>query len=136
MLIELSIEYTLEIDSFDTPNEVTGIKGSANLILNLIFLNPGTYPTAPEMGVGLQAYRFDMIDDEMVRRLETKIKDQIQVYLPELASVDIKLTKPKDDTLLLAIAIDNEVILANINTVNEQLQVQLAEYDMFRKNKE
>lgn len=132
----MSTEYTLEIDNFDTPNEVTGIKGSAYLILNLVFLNPGTYHTAPKMGVGLQAYRFEMIDDHKVRQIETKIRDQIQTYLPELSSVDITLTKPSEDTLLLAIAIDNEVIIANINTINDRLQVELAEYDMFRKIKD
>ena len=56
-------ELGLSTNVFNKATEYQGKTAWFQLILNLIFLRPGTYPSIPNMGVGLQDYEYEYIDD-------------------------------------------------------------------------
>ena len=76
-------ELQLSINSFDNPTELSDLKAWSQLILELIFLEPGTFPSYPEMGVGIENYDFDFID-EAVTDLTSKITEQQTKYLKDV----------------------------------------------------
>ena len=77
------LELLLSINSFDNPTQLSEIKAWAQLMTNLIFLEPGTYPSMPEMGVGIESYQYDFMD-EALEELNAKIITQQQAYLPDI----------------------------------------------------
>ena len=85
-------ETSLQINSFDKPNELTGVAAWSQLMLNLIFLKPGTYPSLPEMGVGIEDYQYDFFE-EAVEALSAAITEQQKVFLPDVPLTGIKISK-------------------------------------------
>ena len=86
------IETSLQINSFDKPDELTGVKAWSQLMLNLIFLKPGTYPTQPEMGVGIENFQYEFLE-EAVAELSAKITEQHQTYLPDVPLSGLQISK-------------------------------------------
>ena len=85
------VELGLGTNVFNKPVEYKGYKAWCQLILNLIFLRPGTYPSIPTMGVGIQDYDYEYLDD-VKDSVKANIESQIKTYLPDvpLNSVEVK----------------------------------------------
>lgn len=96
------IETSLEINSFDKPAELSNVSAWSQLMLNLIFLKPGTYPSIPEMGVGIENYQYDFLEDA-ISELSSKIVDQQQRFLPDvpLSGVQISKIEQKGQPILI-----------------------------------
>lgn len=86
-------ELVLGTNVFSKPTELVGPKAWSQLILNLLFLRPGTYPSQPMMGVGIQDYEYEFLDDA-ISRLNSSINEQIRMYLPDipLEGIEVKAT--------------------------------------------
>lgn len=97
-------ELGLSTNVFNKQTEYQGKTAWFQLILNLIFLRPGTYPSIPNMGVGIQDYEYEYIDD-VKDNIRTKIEEQINLFLPDvpLASVDVNSVNYEGKTILLII---------------------------------
>lgn len=81
-------ELLLEINSFNKPAEVQGKNAWTRLIKNLLFLEPGTYPSMPEMGLNIQSYDYEYMDDT-IKSLPEKIRKQVNTYLPDIPLDDV-----------------------------------------------
>lgn len=82
-------EYNLSLNEFNRPQVDTGVKAVIDKIIMLIMMKPGTYPTRPNMGVGLvENYRYTFMDD--LGRLKDEVNTQKNIYLPEFRSVDVE----------------------------------------------
>lgn len=98
-------ECVLGINSFDKPTELIGKNAWVQLVINLLFLKKGTYPSIPEMGIGIQYYEYEFID-EVKEKLEAEIKEQIRKYLPDIPIDSVILsTTESAGTFILIIAI-------------------------------
>lgn len=95
-------EVVLGINSFDKPEELTDVKAWSQLMLNLIFLKPGSYPSIPEMGVGIENYQYDFMDDT-ISELSAKIITQQQTYLPDipLSTVNVQKIEQNGQPILI-----------------------------------
>ena len=95
-------ELQLSINSFDNPTELTGIKAWSQLVLHLIFMKPGTHPTHPEMGIDLESYQFDFMDDA-ISSLSAAIINQQGKYLKDvpLTAVVIQPAEVNGERILL-----------------------------------
>ena len=83
-------ELGLGTNAFNKPVEYTGYKAWCQLILNLLFLRPGTYPSIPEMGIGIQDYDYEFLDD-VKENIQSNIEGQIKTYLPNIPLDSIEL---------------------------------------------
>ena len=65
------LELQLGINSFDNPTQLSELKAWSQLMLNLIFLEKGTYPSLPDMGVGIQNYEYGIrnYDFELLQKI-------------------------------------------------------------------
>ena len=97
-------ELGLSTNVFNKATEYQGKTAWFQLILNLIFLRPGTYPSIPNMGVGLQDYDYEYIDD-VKDNIRNKIEEQVSLFLPDvpLASVEVSSVDYEGKTILLIV---------------------------------
>lgn len=79
-------ELGLGTNVFNKNVEYQGKTAWFQLILNLIFLRPGTYPSIPSMGVGIQDYDYEFIDDAK-DNIRNAIESQVKTYLPDVPFV-------------------------------------------------
>lgn len=86
-------EYVLSLNDFNMPKVFDASSSIYILIVRIILLEPGTYQSHPEMGVGIKSrYRYGTVDDAFLSTLKNDISHQLETYLPSLASTDIVLT--------------------------------------------
>lgn len=82
-------EPLLSVDKYYKPLVATDENYATLLLVRLILLEPGTFQTHPDCGVGLVSkFRYAM-DVDMVE-LQRRIKDQIMTYLPQYSLVNVK----------------------------------------------
>lgn len=120
----MATEYPFEINDFDVPSTYKSGLGSAKLILNIIFMMPGTYPTSPTMGVGLARYKFSILDSESISKLTNEITEQISQFLPELSDTEVAVSNA-GDILLIGLDIKNTLFVFNVVNNGDSLKVKL-----------
>ena len=84
-------ELCLEIDSFDKPKKLTKAQAWSQLILNIIFMRKGTYPSIPDLGIDIRKYDYEFMD-VACNRLQEDIAYQQQTYLPEIPLNGVMVT--------------------------------------------
>lgn len=88
-------EYLLTANRFKKPESITGKHAEALLLLKLILQDPGTDPLHPDMGVGIQQWRYGMGTLEELRK---RTQTQINTYLPFLVGAKVNIIVQKDKT--------------------------------------
>jgi phage baseplate assembly protein W len=85
----------------------------AQMIKRLLLMRKGTYPSIPDMGIGISTYRFQDVDRLVAGDLRNAIQDQINTYIPSLPleKIDIAKVQYKGDYILyIDIAITSPVV--------------------------
>ena len=84
-------ELTLSLDIYDTPAELQGPKAWAQLIVNLLYMKPGSYPSCPEMGIDLSSYDHEFFDNVRYK-LQNEVIAQVYLYYPEIPLSSFSIT--------------------------------------------
>ena len=79
---ELKKELSLDFDNFNQPAIKEDNLALAQLILNLLIMQPGTYPDTPEMGIDIASYLFEFLNTDTITKIQNKIEEQIDLYIP------------------------------------------------------
>lgn len=82
-------EPLLSVDKYYKPLVATDTNYATLLLVRLILLEPGTFQTHPDCGVGLVS-KFRYATDVDMAELQKRIKDQIMLYLPQYSLVNVK----------------------------------------------
>ena len=82
-------EPLLSVDKYYKPLVAKDENYATLLLVRLILLEPGTFQTHPDCGVGLVS-KFRYATDIDMIELQKRIKDQIMLYLPQYSLVDVK----------------------------------------------
>lgn len=109
MAIKQLKEYSLSVNSFNEPKVYEKAPALLLLLTRLILLEPGTFQSHPDMGVGLITnYRYRVDDGSLASELQSRIKTQIDTYLPILSGVDVNVNI-KDKCFYVSIVIDGYI---------------------------
>lgn len=112
-------EYTLSLNEFKRPLILTDQDATCVKLIELILLEKGTYPTRPNMGVGIiSRYRYSSSDD--LEQLKNDIEEQISTYLPELIATEVSVSE-SDKAINIAIVIDDIVYRLTFNKETKTL---------------
>lgn len=112
-------EHTLSINEFNQPKVLTNEAGICQKLIELALLNPGTYPTRPDMGLGLvRNYRYQSEDD--VEKMKEDFKKQIETYLPTLRDVEVDI-KVVGKELRFFVKVDGTMFRLILNTDTKTL---------------
>lgn len=95
-------ELALGTNAFNKPTEYSGIEAWVRLVTELFFTIPGTYSTDPELGIGIQTYRYSFTD-VIISELQSIAEYQTKKYLPDipLSSIRIKETTVQGKSILV-----------------------------------
>lgn len=89
-------EYCMTNNDFMQPKVLKDAEAIATRLAWLILLEPGTFQSHPDMGVGLiSKFRYGFEEDAAT--LKERIVDQINKYLPEYRGVSINVSFDKKD---------------------------------------
>lgn len=75
-------ELILEQNNFHRLEMRTNLHALAQLIQNICFIEKGTYPNQPNLGVGIENYVFEKADEGTLATLEEEISSQIEKFIP------------------------------------------------------
>ena len=100
-------EYSLKVNDFNEPKMYEKQQALMLLLTRLILLEPGTFQSHPDMGVGLISnFRYRVDDGSLVSDLKSRIQSQINTYLPFLDGVNV-LVEIHDKSFYVTIGIDD-----------------------------
>jgi hypothetical protein len=104
-------ELSLSLNNFGQPQEYSGKLAWAHVIMNLILMEPGTYPSQPDMGVGLNRYQYRFLETWQSEVLAS-IKLQVKTYLPDIPVDEIQLldyTSEKGNYIVFKITFTDDI---------------------------
>lgn len=83
-------EYTLSVNTFLEPDVKAGPDAVCKLLVQLLLLEPNTFDTHPEMGVGIVSrYRYSFLGH--ADELQRDFQNQITKYVPVLTGIVINV---------------------------------------------
>lgn len=97
-------EYLFSINERNEPTVLSGNRAIGMYLIELITMNPGSDPLHPNMGVGIEKYRYGV---DNLEELRTVVEKQINTYLPIYAGADVTLVETPDHLINIEISIDN-----------------------------
>lgn len=113
-------EYSFSVDQFDNPVVYKNSEAISVLLAQLLLLEPGTFQSHPEMGVGLVSkYRYTMEDN--IRNLRDDFRRQIEKYLPQYQGVEVNCYLMKKICYITA-TIDNTIYAFFYDTEKSELK--------------
>ena len=98
-------EFAFSVDDFQNPKVYKDAEAVATLLVRLLLLEPGTYQSHPDAGIGLiSKYRFST--EDAASNLQSDFQQQIEKYLPDLQGVRVSVTA-KDHKFLITAEVEN-----------------------------
>ena len=84
--------HVLSLNEFSRPLVLDKTNAIYTNIIYLLLCSKGQFQSHPDMGVGLrERYRYNN-DENFLTNLKNDIRDQVERFLPEVATVEIGLT--------------------------------------------
>ncbi len=120
-------DYSFSVDDFNDPTVHKDNEAVAVLITRLLLLEPGTFQSHPEMGVGLVSkYRYALESD--ANTLKSDLTNQIKTYLPafQAATVEVEF---RDQTFYISATIDQTVFGFLYTTSSDTVESQYTTLD-------
>lgn len=79
--------------------EYTGANAAVLAIRNIILTKKGNFPLSPSLGLDIENYQFDFLDQTTVNQLKADLLSQINTYVPSLenVSVQVEIVEGNDD---------------------------------------
>ena len=115
-------EYMLSVNNLSKPKVNEGPEAIAFLLIRLLLLNPGSNPLHPDMGVGLEEYRFCI---GKLDELEERIKAQIKMFLPEFLYSEVRIVQVTEEKICnLEITIDDITYVYDSSVMPIQLTLE------------
>jgi len=90
--INFKDELLLTKDDFNQPKTIKNLEALAQTIQNLMFIEKGTFPNQPLMGIGIENYEFEFIDSITLMDLQDNINNQIKTYIPTDEYISCKVS--------------------------------------------
>lgn len=132
--IKFKKELVLDKNEYNKPKELEDLLAVAQNIQNIMFIEPGTYPNQPELGVGIENYKFEFLDTSTINELEDKINKQIDKFIISTAFIKcnvstidndinkkiilitftIKKNNESNDAIILALFKNNNKVISKI----------------------
>jgi len=102
----LGVALPLVIDDADGFRMIRDVRSLAKQNLKmLVMTNPGERVMDPNFGVGIKTYLFENFGQEVMSRIDTKIREQVGIYMPAIQLRNIAFAETDPDSNYLSIAI-------------------------------
>lgn len=103
----LGYDCLMDTDSMYKPKVISTFEMCVNVILTLLMMRPGQYPSIPELGINIEGYLMEYSDDPNTPIvIKDKIAEQCDMLAIAGITVDVYFDKTSDgiDALVLEIS--------------------------------
>jgi len=83
----------------------------------LLLTSPGERVMAPRFGVGMRRYLFEMQSDEVFATIDSKIREQVSIYLPYIKIQQVQFDKSNIDKNQIKLKLTYSVPRVSLNDV-------------------
>ena len=83
----------------------------------LLLTSPGERVMAPRFGVGMRRYLFEMQSDEVFAAIDSKIREQVSIYLPYIKIQQVQFDKSNIDKNQIKLKLSYSVPRVSLNDV-------------------
>lgn len=108
-------EHVFSLNAFSMPKVYEDDDANYILIIRLLLLEPGTFQTHPEMGIGVKSKCRYVNDDNFLIDLKDVIHSQMVTYLPSIITTEIRISIV-DHTLTIEIDTTDKTYSLGYNT--------------------
>lgn len=118
-------DFLFKIDNYNAPASVSGVDAWCHNILDLIFIEPGTYSDTPELGINLKSLTY-MEVNSMIYHLRNELKSQASRFFPGIPLSDITIISQqyKNDQTALIITL---TFSTKYGTISKSAHVSLVD---------
>ena len=111
-------EYSCSINEFNIPRTINGNDAIGARLMELIMMEPGEDPLHPDMGVGLNTYRYGVNN---LSDLQNRVQSQIETYLPFYQNVNVSIIQTPDKVCNIEILIGNTVYIYDSSNTSKPI---------------
>lgn len=97
VMVNEMVELTFGINNFNRNKNYKAIEALGKQLLNLLIIEPGTYPSCPDMGVGINLYKMEMMNTTTINEIKTKITKQSNKYIPNSDLITEIIVEPMNN---------------------------------------
>lgn len=98
----VKLDPTFSVNNFNKPKVLSNMETYVNNILMLLFGKPGFYPSLPKIGMDINQYLYNFVDDVNTEQIKSKLAQQCKDFLPEIENNEFDVIKTVfNDRLLL-----------------------------------
>jgi hypothetical protein len=91
----LNYDVALDFDSMYKPRVLSSFELGMNTIMTLLFMKPGQYPSIPELGIDIESYLHEYMDDP---KIPGEIRDKLYDQCNQLSVVGLTIDVYIDQT--------------------------------------
>lgn len=111
----LGYDALLGVDALGKPKVIPTFEMAVNVIITLLLMKPGQYPSIPDLGIDIESYLFEYADDEFIpANIKAKLNEQCNRL--QVSGVDINIhmdTLPDGTNVMLVEIVANELMYMN-----------------------
>lgn len=113
-------EYTFGVTNFKHPKVLIDSDAIGVRLMELIMMEPGDDPLHPDMGVGLNTYRYGL---DTLSKLQSRVAKQIDTYLPMYAGVSVSIIRTPDRCCNIEILINDTTYVYDSAKVSKPIHL-------------
>ena len=109
-MASIGVQLPLTLDSGDGFTMLKDLKTTIRQNLKMLILtNPGERVMDPNFGVGMKRYLFENYHEDVTTQIETRINEQIDIYMPSVKIRGILFDASNIDSNSLGVTIKYEL---------------------------
>jgi phage baseplate assembly protein W len=86
-------DFTFDPGIYGRATEVTDSSAFILAIRNILLTRKGNYPFNPSLGMNIEKYQFDLLDDIQLNEIKSELTRQISTYLPPFQDIQVDVRK-------------------------------------------
>lgn len=117
-------EFSFSVDDFENPKTYKDAEAIATLLVRLLILEPGTFQSHPDMGVGLYS-NYAYILEGNASKLQSSFQHQIDTYLPQLTGVRVTVNE-KGSVYYIMAQVEESVFGIYYDTKSQEIKTAVS----------
>jgi hypothetical protein len=102
----LGYDAPLDVNTLGKPLVIPTFEMMINVVLTLLMMKPGQYPSVPDLGIDIESYLWEYSDDpSLPGKIEAKIKEQCSKLQISGVEVKVSMDRTNVDENALVVAI-------------------------------
>jgi phage baseplate assembly protein W len=90
-------DFIMNQSSFNKAEEYTDNSAVVLAIRNILLTRRGNFPFNPSLGMNIEKYQFDLLDQQQIDTIRNELSQQISKYIPDISGVYINIEIVKDE---------------------------------------